>query len=177
LIRTSVADATIEDDDPARGVRAYWARVHAGPDGQVVQTEGDLEVLAAYGQALVKGWLRSELLEQIALRGLIGFFFNGTAETPDASSQVQQGGSAPTAPDESKEDTEAATSKLRKGLLSACMSAAPPAIVRKLLTMDGSHDAAVEQEAAANAVERRRQIVEQICGAAVMNAVTQKMAG
>jgi hypothetical protein len=160
LIRTTVADAPIEDDSVTAGVWAYWCRVDS--EGEV-HTEGDLEILAAYGQALVKGRLRSELLEQIAMRGLVGFFFATSADAAMSQRAEQQGATSAKGA-ESKEEQQGALGKLRKGLMGAVFAGAPAEIVSRLVRRDGGHDSAIDAEASAEEIERRMEVVQQVCG-------------
>ena len=167
LIKTSVADAPIESENADIGVRAYWssgstATVHGRQQGSA-RMEQDPEVLAAYGQALVRGWIRSELLEQIALRGLISFFYDSDNIQRDPASS------------KGAEEMVEALGKLRKGLMAAVFTSAPEETVRKLLSTDGRYTADVGDIVRGEELAARQQLVMDVCGDKVAARVSQIM--
>jgi hypothetical protein len=118
LLRTSVADVPLESPGGEHALKAFYEPV-----------ESDPEVLSAYGQAVVRGWVKpnQEFMWRVAIYHLRAFF-----------AQAHGGGQAETGGKKTVEqEKEVALARLRKGLRDAVMGSRNEAVIQALTSEGG----------------------------------------
>ncbi|KAI9636872.1 putative cytoplasm protein [Dioszegia hungarica] len=118
LLRTSVKNVPLESPGGEDALRALYEPV-----------ENDPEVLSAYGQAVVRGWVKpnQEFMWGVAIYHLRAFFAQ-----PDGGGQVETGGDKTV-----EQEKEVALARLRKGLRDAVMGSRNEAVIQALTKEGG----------------------------------------